>query len=213
MNEVNTVKQANEITGGLSNPEKMPCFAYSITARKCITGMKLRDVAGSICSKCYALKNRYAFGNVQAALHRRFEALKNKLWVTAMVFLIGKKEKSGFFRWHDSGDLQSVEHLANIAAIATALPSIKFWLPTREFSIVGQYLNEHGPLPENLTVRLSALMIDGAPPAAIAKRFGMVTSGVTKDGFTCPAPNQGNKCLDCRACWNKKVDNVNYHLH
>jgi hypothetical protein len=207
------VKEAHEITGGLSVPSKMPCFGFSITAKACKTGGKLRDVVGSICSKCYALKGRYGFPNVQNALQSRLEKLTNPRWVNALAFLINRKEKSGFFRWHDSGDLQSVAHLRQIAEVCKLTPKITHWLPTREFSTVSEYIEKYGALPENLTVRLSALMFDGPAPEAIAKRLGLTTSGASAQDFSCPASKQGNKCLDCRACWSKDVKNINYKKH
>jgi hypothetical protein len=130
-----------------------------------------------------------------------------------MVVAIRGTESSGYFRWHDSGDLQDVAHLDKIVQIARALPDIQFWLPTREFSTVASWKATNGEFPSNLTIRLSALKINGAPPETVAKRLGLTTSGVTKEGFTCPAPTQGNKCLTCRACWDKNVPNVNYKLH
>ncbi len=175
--------------------------------------VKLRNVSGSICSKCYALKGRYVFPNVKNALMRRFNKISDPMWVDAMTIAIGGTESSGFFRWHDSGDIQSLKHLTDICQIAKNLPNISFWLPTREYSIVAQYVKQYGALPENLTVRLSALMINGQPPVSIANRLGCVTSGVSDIGFTCPSSAQGNKCLNCRACWDKSVSNVNYKTH
>jgi hypothetical protein len=130
-----------------------------------------------------------------------------------MIVAIGHYEKSGYFRHFDSGDIQSVEHLFNLCKIAEALPHIRFWIPTKEFNIVGQYKVKYGKFPKNLTIRLSAYMLDGAPPTAIAKAYGVQTSGVSKDGFTCPASKQDNKCGDCRFCWDKRVENVNYKQH
>jgi hypothetical protein len=97
--------------------------------------------------------------------------------------------------------------------VARNLPEIKFWLPTREYGIVSEWIKANGALPENLTVRLSALMLEGQPPVGIAKRLNLTTSGVSKSGFTCPSSTQGNKCLTCRACWDKNVANVNYKTH
>jgi Gene product 88 len=208
-----TLAQSIEFVGGLSKPSKMPCQGFSIPARFCKTGQKLRSVVGSVCSKCYALKGRYPTSVVQNALDRRFAKLNDPQWVDAMTLAIGGTESSGFFRWHDSGDIQSVEHLDKIVQVARNLPQIRFWLPTREYAMVSQWLKENGSFPENLTVRLSALMLEGQPPVGIAKRLGLTTSGVSKSSFTCPASKQGNKCLTCRACWNKSVENVNYKTH
>ena len=208
-----TVKEAVAFVGGFSAPSKMPCQGFSIPAWLCKTGMKLRNVTGSICSKCYALKGRYVFPNVKNALQRRFDKISDPMWVSAMTIAINGTESSGFFRMFDSGDLQSLEMLENIAQIAKNLPNIKFWLPTREYSIVSSYVKKNGALPENLTVRLSAYMLEGKPPIELAKRLGCVTSGVSDTGFTCPSSKQGNKCLDCRKCWDKNVTVVNYKTH
>lgn len=211
---------ALEIVGGLSEPSKMPCHGFSIPARHCKVGQMMRNVKNSICSKCYALKGRYVFSNVQNALERRFVNLNHPQWVEAMAWLINNVEKSGFFRWHDSGDLQSAEHLNKIVQVCNLTPNVKHWLPTREYvakggtkGIIQQWFASGGTVPSNLTIRLSALMLDGPAPSAIAGRYGLQTSGVCKVGFTCPAPNQGNKCADCRACWSKDVSNVNYRQH
>lgn len=208
-----TTKIALDIVGGLSNPSKMPCYSFSIPAQKCITGQKLRDVVGSICSKCYALKGMYGFPAVKEALMRRFEKLSNPQWVAAMIFLINKKEKSGYFRWHDSGDLQSVAHFKQIVSVCEGTPNVIHWIPTREYAIVREFIEQGNVIPENLVLRLSAYMLEGKPPTEIAKRMGVLTSGVSKVGFTCPASTQGNVCGSCRACWDKSVPNVNYKTH
>ena len=89
----------------------MPGPAFNLPASQCITGSKLVDVLNSTCSGCYALKGRYRFKNVQAALNRRLEKLHDPRWIEAMVTLI---DNGPVFRWHDSGDVQSVQHLKNI---------------------------------------------------------------------------------------------------
>ncbi len=205
---------AKEITGGLSKPSKMPGFAYSIPAQACIVGSKLRAVAGSICSKCYALKGRYVFGNVKRALQRRLESLSHPLWVEAMAFQI-MQSGINVFRWHDSGDIQSLEHLENIVAVCKKTSDVRHWIPTREYGMVNAYVLKHGSFPENLTVRLSAYMMDGPLPTGAAERLGVTVSGVTSDAakVTCPAYKQGGVCGSCRACWDKNFPVVMYPKH
>lgn len=209
-----TPSLAKEITGGLSAPSKMPGFAFSIPAQACNVGSKLRGVAGSICSKCYALKGRYTFPNVKNALMRRLENLTHPLWVEAMAFLINSKSVN-VFRWHDSGDIQSLAHLENIAKVCEATPEVRNWIPTREFSVVSAFKEKHGAFPDNLTVRLSALMVDGPLPTGAAERLGVTVSGVTSDAakVTCPAYKQEGVCGSCRACWDKNVAVVYYPKH
>ena len=122
-------KEAREITGGLSKPSKMPGPSYNLPAASCQTGAKLAKIPGTICHGCYAMKGRYRFRNVRLALARRLESLDHPQWVQAMTILI-KGEK--FFRWHDSGDLQSAWHLQQIFEVCNNTPDTAHWLPTRE---------------------------------------------------------------------------------
>lgn len=209
-----TIDEAIKITGGLSAPSKMPCYSYNLPAHKCNIGSKLRNVENSVCNKCYAFKGFYNYPNPKNAMQRRFESLTHPQWVEAMAFLIGQLEYSGHFRWHDSGDIQNIVHLENICKIAKKLPNIKFWLPTKEFQIISKYIKANKSFPKNLTVRLSAYMVDGELPLQLAKQLKVVVSGVTAtDNYTCPAKKQQNKCLTCRACWDSKVKSVIYSKH
>lgn len=201
-------KQAASIAGTLSRPSKMPCKGTSLPASECNTGSKLRKVCGSVCSKCYAHKGMYVFPNVQTALHGRLAGIDHPDWVDAMVTLIGRDE---YFRWHDSGDIQSIKHLDNIAEVCKRTADTKHWLPTKEKSMLLKYLKDN-VIPDNLTVRLSASMIDHAPP-----NVPVNTSTVHKDkpafGVECQAYMNDGKCGDCRNCWDKSIDNISYPIH
>lgn len=201
---------------GLGKPSKMPCPTYNIPASACKTGQKLAKVPGSTCEFCYADgRGNYGFKNVQQALHARLASIEDPKWADHMITAIGAAT-SDYFRWHDSGDIQSAAHLDKIVTIARALPHIQFWLPTREYRIVADYARAHA-IPDNLIIRVSAPMVDGAAPA-IRTQDGRIlpTSYVHKAqaprGQVCPAPTQGNKCGACRSCWDPDV-NVSYHLH
>ena len=197
------VKEAKKITGGLSAPSKMPGPAYNLPATECITGSKLVKIPGSVCAGCYALKGRYRFSNVRQALARRLESLKHPRWVDAMVTLIHGEE---VFRWHDSGDLQSAWHLKQIFEVCKRTPETSHWLPTRE----AKFLKFIDPavIPANLIIRLSGHMVDGKNAS-----WWPWTSAVSTKTKTCPASDQGNRCLDCRACWSKHIPNVTYPKH
>lgn len=196
-----------EIVGGLSRPSKMPGWAYGLPAKECKVGSALRQIPNSVCSKCYAMKGHYVYGTVKTATYRRLEALKHPRWAEAMIHLMHALDVR-YFRWHDSGDIQSPSHLEMIAAVAQACPGVSFWLPTREKVFVYTYLKRHEAFPSNLVVRLSAAMIDGAPPVGFPHTSTVVTSGAS-----CPAPSQNNECGTCRACWDPEVQNVSYRKH
>ena len=113
------------------------------------------------------------------------------------------------FRWHDSGDIQSLEHLKNIFEVCKLTPETAHWLPTRE----ARFLKDIQPevVPKNLKIVLSDHMVDQEKPAS----WWAFTSGVTTDAaqITCPAPKQNNECKSCRACWDPTVKRVVYGKH
>jgi hypothetical protein len=205
-----TKKEALVVVGGLSAPSKMPCYGYSIPAQECKIGQLMRNYPKTICSKCYALKGRYVFPKVKAALYRRFESLKDPRWASTMAYLIKGKPH---FRWHDSGDIQDLNHLKLIVEVVRLTPETLHWLPTREYSIVKTFFENGNKLPGNITLRLSAVKLGSPAPEAMARKYGVQVSSVAKTGYNCPAPTQGNKCLSCRACWNKNIFNITYKQH
>ena len=218
-----TMKEAQLHIRSLSNPSKMNTYGYSISAHACKVGGKLHPIEGSVCALCYARKGRYVFEIVQKCMAMRLDLITNDpLWVDAMVFILNrkiyKKNKLHIFRWHDSGDIQSPEHLSKIAEIAEQTPQIKHWLPTKESPTVREWIKTHD-IPDNLNIRISASMVNGD----VTQVNGCTTSiVVTKDmlgkmeGTDCPVysdPNHGSECGDCEDCYLKTVTNINYQAH
>jgi hypothetical protein len=194
----------------------MPCYSWGIPAQTCQVGAKLMEVESSVCRSCYALKGFFRRSNVRNAYERRLGRSGDPRWIMAMVKLVyWQTAETGqpYFRWFDSGDLQSVAMFRQIAAVALQTPEIWHWLPTREYRIVREYLRHEHP-PENLLIRISAPLVNGPAP----RNFGLPTSTVHSadggSGYICPArtatpPN----CGSCRACWDGEVENVSYPLH
>ena len=202
------LKQAKEITGGLSSPSKMPGYAYNLPAWRCITGVKLQQVAGSVCAGCYAMKGRYRFRNVKEALERRQQSLGHPQWVEAMTTLVTwYSRKVPWFRWHDSGDLQGAQHLKNIFEVCIRTPQVQHWMPTREVKMLKGIQPE--VVPKNLIIRVSSHMINQGP----VKSWPWTSTVIDKGYHTCPAATQGNECRDCRQCWNRDYSNVSYGKH
>ena len=212
----------------------MPWLSWSIPADRCQVGSRLWDLEGSVCHGCYARTRHYRQGNVTAAMERRFAKLSNlDSWATSMIRLLRRRaarfRPSGgnpwpAFRWHDSGDIQSVEHLDAICRIADGTQDavladgttsdIRFWLPTREYEFAGEVLRRQ-VVPRNLCIRVSAHMVDGPVP----DRIGLPVSSVHTredrypDALVCPAFDTGEGCRDCRACWDPAVKHVSYRGH
>ena len=208
---IKTLKQAKEIIGGYTVTSKMPTISYSIPAEECNTGAKLRLIKNSVCSNCYALKGNYVRyrKNIQPAMYKRLNSINNINWVNAMIYIMNNQKtviNSGLFRWHDSGDIQNIDHLNKIIEIAKATPNIKHWLPTKESNLIQNYKH---PIPKNLVIRLSGSFIDGNQPKY--KNTSTVVSN--KDNATCKAYNNFGKCGTCVMCWNSSIKNVSYLNH
>ena len=196
-------KEAWTLVGGLSKPSKMPGWSIGIPAAECKTGNKLKLIPNSVCSGCYAEKGCYVFKVVQEAQYKRLEAIQHPDWVLAMATLINSK-KPDVFRWHDSGDVQDLDHLEKIFKVCELTPSKRHWMPTRE-----AWIKDHmHKAPANLVVRFSSPMIDQGPVKSWAN-----TSTVSTSGRTCPAPDNNNECGSCRACWDPLVKNIEYGKH
>lgn len=212
----------------------MPGFSYGISAQKCHTGSQLRNVPGSVCSGCYAMTDWYRSWRPLLAGHaRRFAGLTDPRWADAMVAMITQKCKAphNWFRWHDSGDLQGVWHLEKIAEVCRRTPDVTHWLPTREYEYVARFRAAGNDIPENLTIRLSAHMIDAEPafpehltelladlPVSTVSSVSLIRSGFQivegKGSVECRAVEaRDNKCGPCRACWDRRVKSVNYPQH
>jgi len=220
-----SLKEAETVIGGLSRPSKMPSFSWSISARRCNTGSKLAKVKGSVCEGCYALKGRYMFTPIQKALDRRYNQWSDnrEKWVDAMIYIMHNKQhiiNAGVFRWFDSGDIQSSAMLDDINTVAWASPTIRFWLPTKEYKLIKDYDKEIAP---NLVIRVSAPMINKSFPEYAYEgnnhTYDYISTVYNKDnlhsanGVICPASKQGNECGSCRACWSDKVSEVSYVSH
>ena len=212
-----TKKQAGSVCGSLTSTSKMPCNSYSLPTEACITGFKMSKIEGSICSKCYANNGFYRMyeNNIKPAQFARLDSILGAHWVSGMIAHIGNDP---YFRWHDSGDLQNLEHFEKIVAVCLATEFCKHWLPTREYNIIKAFIAKHGKnsIPKNLVVRLSAMYPDKPViiPASLQNVPGITASNVhtkTPMGSPCKAPQQNGACLDCRECWSDNV--VSYALH
>ena len=210
------LKEIEKKIGTLSNPSKMPSYAWGISAKKCVTGSKLAKIKGTICNKCYALGGHYLYPVVANAHKIRLDAIYTPEWVDYMAELLTLKykrlDKSRLFhRWFDSGDIQSYSHLMKIFEVCELTPHIKYWLATREYKIIDQIKEED--VPKNLCLRVSAIKVDSPPPKNILEWTSTVHKNKKPIGYECPAPKQNGECGSCRACWSRKVKQVSYKEH
>jgi len=220
------LREAIEIAGTVSTKNsKMPGPSYAISARHCNVGGKLVNKPNSVCSKCYALRLQNFRPNVGQAWETNYQKTLAAVWksttpandyVEAMVYQINaavnRKASAPYMRWFDSGDLINVRHLLIINDIAYYTPHVIHYLPTKEAPIV-DLVTRAITLKPNLVVRVSSPMIDQPPLTRFSTTTTVHTKGTDYEGFACPARGQGNKCGDCRTCWDPTVSNISYPKH
>ena len=238
---VKTLKQAHEIAGKVQKGNsKIHGSTFNLPTQFCNVGSKLKQITGSVCSDCYAVKIEKGIHgktvlNSEMNNYNKWKETESTgnyaLWVNAMTKQIEnhsrlkqKKNEQGFnlHRWFSSGDLQGLSMLECIVQIARNTPTIRHWLPTKEKIVVENYIRKHGKFPDNLTVRVSDSMIDGKQnkPSEYYVR-STVQGRKTKQedsrliGYSCPVTldKKRKSCGDCSACWNKDVSYIIYKQH
>ena len=219
-----TKKESVYNIGGISQTSKMPCLSFNLSAFFCNVGGKLVNIKDSVCNGCYAMKGFYGMMKKQHTKNhfRKMNKFNNtKLWILSFSDYLNNHYKTtskidgNYFRWFDSGDIQSYRMLLAIVEICRNTPQIKHWIPTKEYSLIRRYLKEYDDFPSNMCVRVSSPMID------VVMRGFKNTSSVIKTGKPvaarnhkiCMAAEQNNECKECRLCWNTSIKNITYKYH
>ena len=204
-NQTLSYNEAKEIVGSFSNTSKMPGFSIGISAELCGVGSKLRKIKGSVCYNCYALKGMYRMPNVKNAHAIREAGISHPRWVEAFVVMLNHHTSSAipYFRWHDAGDIRSVEHFAKICEICVMSPHIRHWIPTRENKIISEYVRLGGLIPDNLCVRLSSPMVDQDPVKTVDYNTSTVHSDIGRSSAT--ANWKGKECQAYRTSKDGKI--------
>lgn len=197
-----SIKQIEQRVGTLSHPSKMPGPAWGIPASFCKTGNVLAKVPGTPCSVCYARKGRYVFPNVYEAQVRRLNGWENDPeWAELIASRILRIKGFVWFRWFDSGDLQSRKMLEDINKVAFyTKDKAKHWIATQE----RQFVRAFDPEP-NLIIRVSSTKLEEI------QQGWPYMSAISKTNVTCPSKQQDNKCGECRKCWEEPL--VIYQQH
>lgn len=228
-NRYNTLKASQQVGKVMKGNSKVHGSTFSVDPTACKVGAKLVNVEGSTCSGCYAIKLGKLYKSAQQSWENNLSLWIDALatdplaWIESMVYQINHianakhrkgEQGAGYHRWFAAGDLPNMDALRAIVAVAQQTPHINHWLPTREKGLVSQYLATHlEGFPANLTVRLSAAMVDGAPALKGANTSTVHTKGQSVHGMACPAYENGGSCGDCTACWNGSVANISYQKH
>lgn len=85
-----------------------------------------------VCKSCYAKKGMYRFPSVKDVREYNKLDYHKKDWSDRMV---SKVAKFDYFRWFDSGDIETPELAEKIMEVVARTPDTQHWLPTRSDKI------------------------------------------------------------------------------
>jgi hypothetical protein len=197
----------------LSKTSKLGTYSWSLQAVETCPGSIGKD--GELvnsCKGCYAVGGMYSFPGTKAVRADNKKAWRENDWVEVMTKAL---KKQTHFRWFDSGDLYSVELAEKIYQVMLATPNTKHWLPTRSYKFTKfQDVLDRMQSLTNTMVRYSSDEVDGTYTKGLHGSTILPTKEMADSNtFVCNAPEQGGKCLDCRACYDKSIQVIGYIAH
>lgn len=173
----------------------MPGHSWNLPRLLSCPGAML--VPNGICNECYGGSGRFRVHSVQHTLIERWRWC-NKVSHADFVAVLANTINDLFFRVGGVGDLHSAEMISRWRDVCVRLKDVKFWVATKSWRVPSLLpeLQELATLP-NVTVRPSAVCFDDSPPVIPGLHAGLGAGRL----YTCPAPEQGGRCQDCRSCW------------
>lgn len=172
---------------------------------------------------CYAIKVENMYTNTKNAHERNLKIYTidpESYFKQVLNYINNGLMYFKYFRWHSSGDIVNKQYFEEIIKIAKKVRHTKFYLPTKKFKIVNDYLDAHnGELPRNLIVAFSAWDKEYTKqipnpynlPIAYVRFKKKDNSHIDPKAFQCPG-----KCEECKKkiCWNlKRGQSVVYDEH
>lgn len=132
-------------------------------------GIEINPADLPLCTTCYAQQGNMTNSHNQIKYMRNFLGLaKPKDQLMVMDYMLKRFHPGDWFRLFGSGDLQSVNHLAQKMDLARLNPLKKIWLPTHEPSMLEKYLKQFSSngdtvdedkllraIPSNVSIRVS----------------------------------------------------------
>ena len=186
--------------------------SWSLPAGSSCPGAK----GAEVCNGCYAKKGMYRFPVVKNVREYNQKDYHKDDWVDRMVKEVVKFD---YFRWFDSGDIETIELATKIHSVIIKTPNVKHWLPTRSDKVgsISPFITKIMGR-NNVSVRKSADNTGVDKP----ERGGVISFVIKKDAieaahkkgiFVCPVGMYADQksCDTCTACYTDQK--VAYVLH
>ena len=168
------------------------------------------------CSKkCYALKMCRIYPTVKAAYQNNLDIL-NENWVEYWRQVRFAVSITRYFRFHVAGDIPNPAYFKEMVITAKHNPHTQILAFTKQYSIVNNYIDIFGDLPENLHLIFS----EWGDNWQVPNPHDLPTATVIFKGET-PADNWkvcGGNCTECACrgvgCWElKKGETIAFYEH
>lgn len=213
----NLACKTNEISLSHNNSKTGPmCNNLALPTTTC------REDAPCKKSGCYCMKGTQAFANVVGAYTRNLRLYNENhadFWEQVKFKL--KHRPFPLFRFFDAGDIPDYEFFCGMINLSREFPNVKFMSFTKKYSIVNEWIDKNGDLPENFNIIFSAWHLGwkvenphNLPVAYVD--FADKTLNPEFPKGTTGCPNQQDKtitCSICQKCWNKKIKAVKFIQH
>ena len=127
---------------------------------------------------CYAESGCYMYGSNQALYSENVNFYNNHtsdIFVNAIQIAINTM-KYKLFRYFTCGDIPNIRFLDCMVTIAKNNPDIRFWSYTKKYKLVNAWIDENGPLPENLVIIFSHWMNEDGSYFPMDNKHNLPTS-------------------------------------
>lgn len=209
-NEINCSNKNNK-TGVACNNIQMP----NNTCRE--------DAPCKLSGKCYCMKGRQQYDNVQGAYWRNWRLYNEDSndFFEQVIYKL-KHNPLPIMRWFDSGDIPDEQFFEGMINVAKKLPHIRFMSFTKKYYIINNYLENGQEIPDNLNIIFSAWdknwKVENPfklPIAYVDFKDSNMNPDIPKYAYTCPCADKISNvtCSMCQACWNKKLKAVKFLEH
>ena len=160
------------------------------------------EVKGSICDKCYHIREMKRKPAMAKAFSRNSDLLSQReleIHEIPIMPFTNMRVASG-------GDFINLQHLDNIMKIVELNPNTLFTIFTKEVRLCQAYFNRHGKLP-NLIMVYSVFMRNRLRnpklPKWFDKTFRCLDRDFIRDNGLWGLVNCHRQCYDCMACYDQ----------
>ena len=193
-----TVTVSHNLTGKMAG---MPAITTSLFCNA--NCLKLSNIAGTVCEKCYAVKYLTSRPNVRRVYNENTYLLKSSIIPRKQLPFIN----AAYCRLESFGDIVNATHLQNYVNLVKKNNHCVFSLFTKNYTVVFNYFKERKQ-PKNLSIVISSLLINEPFNIDYLSKTNLTNVKIFTV-YSKPYANGNNviincgktRCIDCLRCY------------